>query len=173
MTDSVNFHQLTVALDRNMDHLWVHPSKVDEDTMLLDIKPDTLFAIKPGQFCLVKTMNNFGSVCFSSFVTKVTRRRINSDIEDQYDKLHVPVEITFHNDNTFTFLDSIMLFEVDCNGILQHASLGHWLGQPEIYGNPSRLCEGSWTRASPKYNRISLPPKLAILVYTPPTPSCA
>ena len=156
MTDHVDFNELTAALDRNMDHLWLHSSKVDEDTMLLDIKPDTLFAIKPGQFCLSKTMNNVGSVCLSSFVTKVTRRRINSDIEDQYVKRHLTVEIAFHNDHTLTFLDVIMLFEVDCNGILQHASLRHWLGQAEIYGNPSRLSEGLWTRASPKYNKISL-----------------
>ena len=141
-------------------HLW-HPTLDkchDNDDSSTLAGPTEKMEIKAGYICLVfgSTFGSHDKSWYCSFVTSTEKRILDEyDIND-FKTGEEPVTVNLHNDCTLNDDDLFMLFYIDSDGYCQHGSQGKWIRHDDLFGKPTILQPGSWTRQSPKVVRRSI-----------------
>ena len=146
------------CVKNELDHLW-HPSSfVTSHDDFMDYTKRPKYEVKAGYICLVKGSNGCAhdKSYHCSFVTHTKRRELYEGEYSTFNHVQKPVDVNLHNDLQLKDGDWLILFFIDSDGLIQHASNGEWVDFSDLFGNPISLKKGTWTRSLPRLVKVSI-----------------
>ena len=133
----VDFHQLGISRSQDFDHLAQHPAShqnMDSDADAPNKEP---VEARAGDFCIASANFGIGSKTVVDFIT---------ECEPEYNAIEDTdvLKVTLSNAHTLGFTDTVMLFRIDKDGHLQHASDGEFVCHSQLYGIHAQLKKGTY-----------------------------